>query len=225
MKATARGRARSARLAILGAALALVAAACIPPPEEPTPTTLPDGPDRINFSSPLELGLSIDRGTPEEPNVATLPFTGTANGAWLLGDNGLFYANLDIEDGALEISEEASPIGAALTVGLTAEQTGTAVGFFDPATGAGSFTTGIDITIASLDAGDGPAPMPQPCVANTSYNFTGEIDGETGVLSVHADDFALTPPGAADCGGLGALIGPMLVGTTFADLSFEVGTP
>src|SRR5690606_6189465 len=59
MKATARGRARSARLAILGAALALVAAACIPPPEEPTPTTLPDGPDRINFSSPLELGLSI----------------------------------------------------------------------------------------------------------------------------------------------------------------------
>jgi len=223
MKATAWGRARPGRLAILGAALALVAAACIPPPEEPTPTTLPDGPDRINFSSPLELGLSIDRGTPEEPNVATLPFTGTANGAWLLGDNGLFYANLDIEDGALEISEEASPIGAALTVGLTAEQTGTAVGFFDPATGAGSFTTGIDITIASLDAGDGPAPMPQPCVATTSFDFTGGIDAD-GVLEVSQAEFEFNAPGEADCGGLGGLIGPMLEGSNLGVLTFEVGT-
>ncbi len=110
-----------------------------------------------------------------------------------------------------------------LSVGLEAEQTRTAVGFSDPATGNGGISAGVKVTIASLDAGTGPAPMPQPCVATTSFDFTGGIDAD-GVLEVSQAEFEFNAPGEADCGGLGGLIGPMLEGSNLGVLTFEVGT-
>lgn len=220
MNSEALKRARPWRLAILGAAMAMVVAACNPPAEpDPDPGPGPnDG--RISFDSPMVLEMAIDRGTPEEPNMASLPFTGQAKGAWLVADGGLLFANFQIDDGELVVPAERSPIGVEVVVGLSAQQKRTAVGFFDPATGQGSLSTGVDVTLTTLNGG----PLPQPCIASTSFDLSGGIDPATGVLEVSETDFEFTPMASTDCGGLGGIIAPMLQGSNLGTLSFEVGT-
>ena len=176
-------------------------------------------PEIVEFSGPGEVAVTMFGGTPEEPTETSVDFTGTGSGTWDRG-TGDFALNLVVDPGSFPV--ENSPIGP-ITVFYEAAQNGTATGNFDPTTGEGGFNLGVTMTLVGLN---GPTGMPQPCNIETAFDFDGAIDLVTGTATVSQENFAMTPPGAADCGGLGALIGPMLVdGTNQATMTFQVLQP
>lgn len=170
--------------------------------------------DFVEFSGPGTVEVTIQG----DGDPTTVPFTGEGSGSWNRG-NGDFALNLSIDDGFFNAN---TPLGP-MDVYYTAVQDGTALGNFDPATGVGGFDMGVTMTLVGLNAPEG---MPQPCDLVTSFQFEGAIDLDTGVATVSQDDFDITPPGADDCGGLGALIGPMLSeGERSATMTFQVFEP
>lgn len=176
-------------------------------------------PGIIEFSGPGEVAVTMYGGTPEEPTETTVPFNGTVTGTWdqATGD---FTLGQVIDPGSFPV--ENSPIGP-ITVFYTAAQDGPATGTFDPATGEGGFDMSVTMTLVGLNAPEG---MPQPCDIGTSFSLQGAIDLDTGIATVSQDDFVMTPPADTDCGGLGALIGPMLVdGANSAVMTFTVFEP
>lgn len=178
-----------------------------------------EAPGIIEFSGPGDVVVTMFGGTAEEPTETTVPFSGTGSGTWdeATGD---FAMGLTVDDGSFDVPN--SPIGP-ITVFYTAVQNGVATGSFDPATGEGGFDLSVTMTLVGLN---GPEGMPQPCDIGTDFNFVGAIDLATGVASVSQENFTMTPPGETDCGGLGALIGPMLVdGTNEASMTFQVFEP
>ncbi len=178
-----------------------------------------EAPGLVEFSGPGEVAVTMYGGTPEEPTETTVPFTGTVSGTWdqATGD---FALGQEIDPGSFAV--ENSPIGP-ITVFYTAAQDGVASGSFDPATGAGGFDMAVTMTLVGLNAPEG---MPQPCDIGTEFSLEGAIDLDTGIATVSQDDFVMTPPLDTDCGGLGALIGPMLVdGSNSAVMTFQVFEP
>jgi len=174
-------------------------------------------PDVVEFASPATVDVTIFGGTPEEPTETTVPFTGNAAGSWDRG-SGAFSMNVTMDPGSFDAN---SPIGP-VTVGYDAAQVGPATGSFDPATGEGGFTLAVDMTLTTLNG----SPMPQPCVIGTQFDFQGAIDLATGTATVSQEDFTMTPPADTDCGGLGAIIGPMLAeGDNAATMTFQVFEP
>lgn len=177
-----------------------------------------EAPGIVEFSGPSDVVVTIFGGTPEAPTETSVPFAGTGSGTWdqATGD---FAMGLQIEDGSFPAN---SPIGP-VTVFYTATQNGTATGSFDPATGEGGFGLDVTMTLVGLNGPTGIAP---PCDIGTSFAFEGAIDLATGQVSVSQENFTMTGPGAADCGGLGAIIGPMLTeGTNAAAMTFQVLQP
>lgn len=175
-------------------------------------------PDVIQFNSPSSVAVTMFGGTVEEPTETTVNFNGNSTGTWTKNDTGDFVMNLTVDDGTFDAN---SPIGL-VTVGYSAVQVGTSVGAFDPATGEGGFSLAVDMNLNTLNG----SPMPQPCAISTSFDLEGSIDLATGTATVSQENFEMTPPGDADCGGLGALIGPMLVdGTNQGVMTFQVFQP
>jgi hypothetical protein len=178
-----------------------------------------EAPGVIEFSGPAQVEVTMFGGTEEEPTETTVPFSGTVSGTWdeATGD---FAMGQEIDAGSFAV--ENSPIGP-ITVFYTASQPSAATGSFDPATGEGGFQSEVVMTLVGLN---GPEGMPQPCDIVSSFDFTGAIDLATGQATVSQDDFTMTPPGDTDCGGLGALIGPMLAGgSNSAVMTFQVFEP
>ncbi len=176
-------------------------------------------PEIIEFSGPGQVSVTMFGGTPEEPTETTVPFTGEGSGTWDQA-SGAFAMTLDVDPGSFPV--ENSPIGP-ITVFYEATQNGAATGNFDPATGEGGFSMGVTMTLVGLNSPEG---MPQPCDIGTAFEFEGAIDLETGLASVSQENFVMTPPADTDCGGLGALIGPMMTeGTNAATMTFQVFEP
>jgi hypothetical protein len=207
-------RARTSRVLVVGAVAAMGLAACVPPPEEPAPIT------QIDFESPSNSDVMIFiEGDEETPGIEVTPqLTGTATGSWSTTGTGALEAELTYDDGSFVV--DAS--GTVVTITYKATQSGPTVGQFDPATGAGSLSTSVDLNITNIDL---LGEVEQPCSVAIDLELDGQIDPETGLLEVSQDGFSVTPPAEADCSGLGGIMGQLLGGPINSwDLSFEVGT-
>lgn len=216
-------RARPMRLAILGAALVVLFAACAPPP--------PPAPAQLSFDSAASGNVHIDIEVPENNDdpenpipgytiPVEVPLNGTASGLWEHGGSGSFQVDLAFADDTFGIDV---PDLGTITVGYSASQAQQATGNFDPATGLGGFDTDLTMTVLSIDAlGGDVAP---PCDVVFNLELAGQIDPGTGILDVTQSAFTVVPPADDDCGGLGGIMGQLLGGPlNSASLSFEVGT-
>lgn len=158
-------------------------------------------------------------GDEETPGIDVIPHvTGSAAGSWWTGGNGSFYANIDYDDGSFQIDA----LGTTVTVSYSAASTSVAVGAFDPVTGEGGFSTGLDMTVTNIDLlGD-----LENCALSMELNLAGSIDSDTGALEVTQSGFfvdsdALT---AENCNGLGEIIGDLLGGDDNDwTMNFQVG--
>lgn len=207
--------ARPLGLAVLAAALALVAGACIPPPDP--------GPRRVDFDSDGALALAVNYGSLAEPDITVTEFELAATGSWLADDTGDFSADLVFADATLTAAD--GPLGAVSVV-FSASQDGTASGNFDPDTGVGGFDTSVTLTLETIDSGSGPEPVEQPCDIEVSMAFTGSINLGNGWLTGQDADPVFTTMGPGDCGGLGAVLAPAIPGVDqHANVAFPVGRP
>jgi len=191
---------------------ALVLAACYQPPAYHPPAAW-------NFDSAADTDLSITIEQPPDPNIdIAVPIPGHATGTW--AGSGALDAALTFDDGVMTIDFNGSPI----LVGYEMDATSDATGTFSRTTGTGTLSAALALTVTSVDLGDGPSPIGQPCVVGmAATNLAGAVDLGTNVLSVHQDGFAVTPPAAEDCDFLGEAIGTLLGGPINSiDLSFSV---
>ena len=216
MQKTMGSRARPAGFALIAAVVALVAGACIPPPDP--------APKKIDFDSAATSDVTFEIPDPNDPEAPPIVLTptlpGHAAGTWSL-KTGALSADLTFDDGIIDVSAN----GMTIPIGYTAATAAPAEGTFDPQTGAGSLSTDVILTVTTVDLGGGANPMEQPCALTLGLELDGAIDLDTGMLEVTQDGLGVTPPAEVECGGLGGVIGMLLGGPVNSyTLGFEVGT-
>lgn len=210
--------ARTGPVIAVFAFLTLVAAACAPPP---APTS------KANFYSDASGSIQINVLVPGDPDAdpptedETIPvdidLTGQASGTWESSND--FTTSISLDGGSFPL--DVPGIGT-LTVTYSVAPAAAGTGSFDSTTGVGGFDVNFTVTVLEVDL---LGPIAQPCDLGFGMSLTGQIDTTTGQLDVGQDGFAVTPPGATDCGGLGGVFGDLLGGPdNSASLSFMVGT-
>ena len=156
--------------------------------------------------------------TPDETIPVNIPITGQAQGGWAQAANGPFSVDLTIDNGSFPL--EVPGIGT-LTVSYSIPEVASGGGLFDPQTGLGGFDMDLVITVDEVSL---LGPIAPPCDLEFGMSLDGQIDPGTGMLGVDQEGFAVTPPQATDCGGLGGIFGDLLGGPdNSVELQFMVG--